>query len=187
MWLCVHVFWPAFHFAHSLTHSHIYSIALNPEASFVALLRSRLVDCILWGIFHVLLAYLKRERKPISIFIASRVDMPYKLVYRIPIHCVVLLLTIKKYIYIYKHKWMGLLIFERNVIRSAPMKRTRKKAPSNEQKHSHKYTDNNEVENAKPETGDRTKPRSEPWMNLGQQIVVFLMRDNFSVLSSVAW
>lgn len=57
---------------------------------------------------------------------------------------------------------MGLLIFERNVIRSAPMKRTRKKAPSNEQKHSHKYTDNNEVENAKPETGDRTEPRSEP-------------------------
>lgn len=57
---------------------------------------------------------------------------------------------------------MGLLIFERNVIRSAPMKRTRKKAPSTEQKHSHKYTDNNEVENAKPETGDRTEPRSEP-------------------------
>lgn len=86
---------------HSLTHIYLYSIALNPEASFVALLRSRLVDCILWGIFHVLLAYLKRERKPISIFIASRVDMPYKLVYRIPIHCVVLLLTIKKYIYTY--------------------------------------------------------------------------------------
>lgn len=39
---------------------------------------------------------------------------------------------------------------------------TRKKAPSTEQKHSHKYTDNNEVENAKPETGDRTEPRSEP-------------------------